>query len=223
MSFTKFNYIVWIVFFITVTFYSCDKNKDLSGNIILTGYVYLADTSNYTPPIPLGGQKVYLNNGDDTTTYIAEANTDAAGLFSFLSLRENTPYTLFTRFIKDGIEYRGVVKINGVDNKPLRANLNVYPDYMKGMSVTFTDAHGGSIPNLPFRVYTSYGMANVDSIKYAFADTISDINGQYKRFDVNAIKYYFVSKITVGTSSLQLLDSLIVPSAGIRDTTMVLR
>ena len=204
---------------------ACTKDyRSLSGDITLTGYAYIADTINNLPPSPLAGQKFYLNAGGDTGSYIYQGITDSIGRFSIQSLVKKSTYVLFTRFVKNNTEYSGAAMFEGKNvqnNTPLI--LNVYPIHSNGMALLFTDLSGGFIPNLPFRIYTSRLMALSDSVNYSFANTSSSLNGRYNIFDINPIKYYVVSKLSIGGLSLGIFDSITVDASSIRKGSMILK
>lgn len=217
-------YVIFVVG--TCLLSSCEKNEynSLNGNITLAGHAYIADTLNGLPVGPLVGQKIYLNTGSDTSTYIFQTNTDSTGMFLIPSLSNNKKYIVFSKFIRNSIEFSGAQAINGgAVNETIRISFNVYPSYFNGMSILFTDSLGGLIPNLPFRIYNSRVAAAFDSVQYAFANTKSDINGLYNIFNVNPIKYYVVSSTIIGPATLKIFDSITVPADTIKRSTMVLK
>jgi hypothetical protein len=218
------NYMVVVIVITFLTLISCKKDyRALTGDVTLAGYAYLADTNSNLPPSPLAAQKIYLNKGTDTSSYIFQGVTDSIGQFSMHSLDEETEYVVFSRFVKNNTEYAGAIYFKGMDIRSKRVVLNVYPVYRNGMSLLFTDVPGGYIPNLPFRLYTSRVMAVSDSITYAFASATSSPTGQYNRYDIPATEYYVVSKLSVGGLNLAIFDSITVDVNAVKQGTMVLK
>jgi len=215
-----------ILLFVVVLLMSCEKDQyqSVSGDVSLTGYVYLADTINNTFPVPLTGQKVYLNLGSDSSTYIYQVTTDAAGKYSFPFLKNDKDYILFMRYINNGIEYEGVKKISGgSNNNIIYADLTVQAKFTNGLSILFTDVLNGPLPNLPFRLYSSRIAAQYDSVLYAVASTSSDINGRYSKTNIPPLKYYAVASKIIGPLTLRIFDSITVNPTGLARKTMQLQ
>lgn len=214
-----------ILFFIVVLLIGCEKDqyKGVSGNVTLTGYVYLADTINNTFPVPLAGRKIYLNSGSDSSTYIYQATTDSGGKYSIPFLQNDKAYVLFTRYISNGKEYEGVKKIDGgAINDIIYADLTVHAKFTNGLSLLFTDSLNGLLPNLPFRLYTSRIAAQYDSVMYAVTVASSDINARYSKVNIAPAKYYAVASKVIGPLTMRIFDSVIVTSNGLTRKTMLL-
>ncbi|HMG15668.1 MAG TPA: hypothetical protein VK590_09485 [Saprospiraceae bacterium] len=219
------NFFFILLVSLFVFFSSCEKNEynSLSGNITLSGYANQVDSFSNLPPIPIVGQKVYLNTGSDTSSYIFQTTTDSVGVFNIPALKDNHPYVLFCRFIKNNTEYAGAIKFKGAaSNSSIHVILNVYPSHYNGMSILFTDGNGGAVPNLPFRLYTSRIMAEYDSLSYAYTKTTTSINGRFNRYNVSSAKYYVVSSQIIGPTELKIFDSLTVQSFGVIKDTVIL-
>jgi hypothetical protein len=213
------------IFLVIVLFsVACNKYKSFNGEGTITGYAYLADSITDGLPVPLTNQTVYLNTGGDTSSYFYQVKTDQAGFFSISSLSGEKDYILFTRLLKNDIEYKGAVKVPGSDvSKTGKVTLNVYPSYINGMSVLFTDTLGGIFPGLPFRIYNSRLAATADSVKYAFADTLTSTKGLFSIFNIKPAKYYFVAKESIGGLPLKIFDSVTVASTGIKKGNVYLK
>ncbi len=214
-----------LLIFLVVVTGSCKKDhyKSLSGQNTLTGYVFLRDTINFSSVTPLAGQKLYLNTAGDTASYIYETRSDSAGLYSIPSLQSDEDYILFTRHINNEVEYKGAVRFRGgTQENVIRLDLEVYASQFNGISLLFTDATTGILPNLPFRVYASRLAAMYDSTAFASINASSDRFGQYSRYNLAAVKYYVVSSKSIGPDSYSVFDSVIVPSAGIARATIKL-
>ncbi|MGB5006109.1 MAG: hypothetical protein WBO39_04180 [Ferruginibacter sp.] len=214
-----------ILFFIVVLLIGCEKDqyKSVSGNVKLTGYVYLVDTINNTFPVPLAGQKIYLNSGSDSSTYIYQATTDLGGKYSIPFLQSNKAYVLFTRYINNSIEYEGVKKIDGgASNDIIYTDLTIHAKFTNGLSLLFTDSLNGPLPNLPFRLYTSRIAAQYDSVLYAVTVASSDINARYSKVNVVPAKYYTVASKIIGSLTMRVFDSVIVAPIGLTRKTMQL-
>jgi hypothetical protein len=212
--------------FLILALTSCEKDQyhQVSGNIKLTGYVYLADTINTNFPAALAGQKVYLNLGSDSSSYVYEATTDQAGKYSIPFLQSDKTYVLFTRYMNSGVEYEGVKKVSGgASNDIIYADLTVYAKFTNGMSLLFTDILNGPVPNLPFRLYSSRVAAQYDSVLYAVAATSSDINGRYSKTNVAPARYYAVASKVMGPLTLRVFDSVTVTAHGLERKTMKLQ
>jgi len=214
-----------IFLFLIVLLTSCKKDqyKAVNGDVTLTGYLYLTDTVNNSFPVPVAGQKIYLNTGSDSSTYIYQATTDQAGKYSIPFLKEDETYVLFTRYINNNIEYEGVKKITtAAGGNVIYADLTIYAKFTNGLSILFTDTLNGPLPNLPFRLYSSRVAAQYDSALYAVVSASSDINGKYSKLNIAPAKYYAVASKTIGPLTLRVFDSVIVAGRGIARKTMLL-
>jgi len=200
---------------------ACNKYAGFNGNIKLSGYAYIDDTMTSALPVPLDSRALYLSVGSDTSSYQYQLKTDAAGSFSVPSLKQHETYTLFTRFINNNTEYRGVVAIKTGNNDHVTAVLKVYPIYINGLSLLFTDIAGGAVPRISFRLYTSRVLAAVDSVKYAYIDSSSDINGEYNKIGMPARLYYIVSNDSAASLGLRVFDSVRVSATGLTKKTVI--
>lgn len=204
-------------------FFSCDKNKEFDGRTTLTGRLYLADSINQSVPTPIARQKVYVNTGNDTSTYVYILTTDSTGSFSIPSVDGSKTFILFSNFTRNGVSYRGATKLSGSrSDKLLTGDVYVYPAFTNGAVVLFTDPFGTPVTNLPFRLYTSRSAALVDSLKNASLDTVSNSRGQFERYNANPVSYYIVSKKIFGTDTLKIFDSITIPPIGINRKKVML-
>jgi hypothetical protein len=207
-----------------VILFSCEKNhyKELAGDNTLAGHAFIVDTLNNVPPAAIVNQKIYLNTGSDTSSYIFQTITDSVGAFSIPSLQDDKPYIVFTRFIKVGVEYTGAARVvGGAINHTITVTLNVYRSSGNGLSILFTDGSGGPLGNFHFRLYTSRTMAVNDSARYAFNDTVTSAAGMYTRYNIPAAKYYIVGRQISGLDTLNIFDSVTVQAAGVAKKTVV--
>ena len=215
------KYFVYIVAVFLFCFASaCNKYASLNGEVVLSGYAYIIDSSSTALSLPMALRPIYLNPGDDTGTYIYQVNTDSLGKFYIPSMQNNKKYILFTRFISNNIEYQGSLNISTNNEKNLSAVLNVYPVRRNGLWLIFTDSFGDAVPNVSFRLYTSRSIAIVDSSKYAYINAQSDINGSYVKYNVTPSKYYIVSKDSIPLISLKIFDSITVTPSDIKKRTV---
>ena len=187
---------------------SCDKEKQFSGMVVLSGNVQLVDTAEFAAPLP--GITLYLNTGSDTTTYEWQTQCDSTGKFTIPSLDQNTPYVLFTQYSKNGLMYSGAIKFKTGGSNTFNTILNVYPVVYNELALSFVDSVKGLIPNLPFRVYSSRTAATVDSIKYAVLSARSNGNGYYYQYNFTPGYYYIVAHDTLNGVSRLAFDSLTV-------------
>lgn len=214
--------IILFLFIVLVT--GCDKYDAVNGNTQLTGYVYQADTINNKFPVPMAAQKIYLNLGTDSSTYIYQATTDAAGKYSIPFLKNDETYVLFTRFMSNGYEYEGVQRIHGgAVNDIIYTDLTVHQKFTNGLSVLFTDSLGGPLPGLPFRLYSSRIAAQYDSVIYAVTNTVTDANGRYSKLNTSPAKYYAVASKIIGPVTMRVFDSITVAPTGLARRTFALR
>lgn len=216
----------YIVLAACVILAACNKYNSFGGDATLTGYAYLVGGSSEELRSPLADQTIYLNTGNDTSSYVIATKTDKSGYFAFNFVCEDKTYIVFTRYLKDNIEYSGARKIessafNG--DKTARTTLEVLPSYINGMYVKVTDSLGGLLPHLPVRIYSSKMAAGVDSVKYAAYDTTSGAAGTIALYNINKGKYYLVGKDTIGGKALRLFDSVDVKASGIERLTAQLK
>lgn len=217
---------VYIVLTACVILAACNKYDSFGGEATLTGYAYLMGSSSEELKRPLADQTIYLNTGNDTSSYVLATRTDKSGYFSFNFVCEDKTYMIFTRYLREAIEYTGAKKIESSafdGDKIAHTTLEVLPAYLNGMYVRFTDSLGGLLPHLPVRIYSSKMAAGVDSVKYAAYDTTSGATGTIALYNINKGKYYFVAKDTIGGKALQLFDSVDVKDAGIERLTAQLK
>ncbi len=218
-----FLYSICVLFSMSLITCSKDKYSQYRGDATLSGYLYLADNIRSSPVTPVAGERVFLTLGNDTSHYETLVNADSAGMFSFYNIAPYNDFTLFARFLKNGITYNGSTHVEKSNNNNVVTTLSVYPNYVNGMSILFNDAMGGAIANLPFRLYTTRVIALVDSARYAFADVKSDSYGLYNRYNINPGNYYIVSRDTIGTQVLRIFDSITVDVKDVKKGTVVLK
>ncbi|WP_276484470.1 hypothetical protein [Paraflavitalea pollutisoli] len=217
---------VYIIMAICLLLAACDKYDSFGSEATLTGYAYLTGSSSEVLKTPLADQTIYLNTGNDTSSYVFATKTDKSGYFSFNFVCEKKPYIVFTRYLKDNIEYIGAKRIESGefnDNKVVRTTLDIAPAYLNGMYVQFTDTLGGLLPNLPIRIYRSKVAAVADSVKYAAYNINTQSNGVIALYNINLGKYYFVGKDTIQGKALRVFDSVDVKESGIERLTAKLR
>ncbi|THU40371.1 hypothetical protein FAM09_10920 [Niastella caeni] len=204
---------------------ACNKYKAFSGESTISGHAYLVDNVSGALPVPLTNQTIYINTGTDTSTYLFQVKTDEVGFFTFNALSDKEDYTIFTRSIKEGIEYKGAKGVgkSELEDERETIKLEVVPSYTNGMYVLFVDNLGGPLPKQPFRVYTSKVAAMADSAKYATHDTVTSDQGAFILFNVKSVKYYFVAKNTFAGTEYKLFDSTSVPASGIKKDTIYLK
>jgi hypothetical protein len=217
----------YILFFLISRLISgCQKDKyaGLSGDIILKGTAFIVDSSSTAPPVPLADHQVYLGMGSDTATYVFQSNTDSAGQFTVSPLNNKYTYTIYTHFVVNGIKYAGAKTFTAAKSpsKTMTITLNVLPLYQNGMSILISDAYGGPIPNLPFRIYKSRLIALVDSTQYASVNTTTDANGHFVQYNIPTGWYYIVSNETIANTVLKVFDSVNVLASGVSQKNAVL-
>jgi len=205
----NFRWIFFGLVFLPILFFSCNKYSDISSSQ-LSGFAYIHDTLNGDPPIPMRLEPIFLNKGTDTNSYILQTTTDSAGHF-YISNLGNQPSVLYSRFTKSKIEYSGKLNLGKANS----INLQVYPVFQNGFSFIVTDSKGGPVPKYKIRVYTSRSAAIVDSLKYAYSDTLTNNNGRFFKYNVNPIKYFLTGKDSLNGKTALLLDSLVVDKVGL--------
>lgn len=191
---------------------SCNKYSGVAQQQ-LSGHVTITDALSSKNPQPASSVPVYLNNADNSDAYVFQGKTDTAGYFN-MSYPGGTKITIFTRFIRNGAEYKGQVTIDK-STGVIQKDLPVSPVFVNGLSVSFLDAGSGPIPNLPFRIYSSRVMASVDSVKFANYNSTSDAYGQFTQYNLNAAEYYIVSSSSIGGKLLTVFDSVTVSKTGV--------
>lgn len=196
-----------------------DKYDALNGDVLLRGYVWLNIPGSAALPTPLGSVPVFINTGNDTSSYIYQVNADSSGKFIVPFLKKDYTYTVYTRFTKNNIQYLGAASFpgNGTDIK-----LNVYPQYTNGFTITVKDSLGGNAAKTHIRLYTGKLAALTDYRNDAIADTVTDVNGEYTRFNITPSKYYIVIKDSIGAIKFNVLDSITAGIAGDSLKTIVL-
>ncbi|MDF2190188.1 hypothetical protein [Paraflavitalea sp. CAU 1676] len=217
---------VYIILVACISLAACNKYDSFGGEASLTGYAFLKGAESEDVKTPMADQTIYLNTGNDTSTYVIATKTDKSGYFSFNFVCEDKAYIIFTRYLKDGTEYVGAKKIEGGEfsgDKVVRTTLEVSPSYLNGMYVQFTDTLGGLLPNLPVRIYRSKVAADVDSVKYAVYDTSTKTTGIIALYNINKGKYYFVGKDSIKGKALRVFDSVEVKDNEIARKTMQLK
>ena len=197
-----------LLFFVS----SCDKEKQFSGTVLLTGNLQLIDTAEFATPLP--GLTVYLNTGSDTTSYEWEAQCDSTGKFTIPSLEQKTPYVVFTQYSKNGLIYSGAYKFKTGGSNTFNVTLDVSPVFYNELMLSFVDSVKGLIPNLPFRVYSSRTAATVDSVKYAVLSAQSNSTGYYNQYNFAPGYYYIVAHDTLNGVPRAAFDSLTVGKSG---------
>jgi hypothetical protein len=165
---------------------ACNKYKNIS-NAQISGYVYQHDPLNNGVPVPASDVPVYLSNSD-TLSYILTAQTDTAGYYA-ASYFTSGNGIIYSRYNANGTEYFGVKQLNGSVNGNI-ANVDVYPHYFNGFAVIFTTPDGGPVSNYPFRLYLNKSAAVADSVKFAYLDTMTTVNGRFYRYNVPPGTYY---------------------------------
>jgi hypothetical protein len=206
-----------LLFFVS----SCDKERQFSGTVVLTGNVQLVDTAEFATALP--GLTVYLNSGSDTTSYEWQTQCDSTGKFTIPSLDQNTPYVVFTQYSKNGLIYSGAFKFKTGGSNTFNVSLDIYPVVYNELMLSFVDSVKGLIPNLPFRVYSSRTAATVDSIKYAVLSAHSNSNGYYYQYNFTPGYYYIVAHDTLNGVSRAAFDSLNVGKSGNAPLQVVLK
>lgn len=215
--------IFWLA--IGILILACNKYKTFNGEATISGYAFLKDEGLATGSVPLPGQTIYLNTGNDTSTYIMATKTDQAGFFSFASLSHKKDYIVFARFLKEGLEFKGSVAVQGskLEDDVENVTLTASPLYTNGMIVLFSDELGGPLPNLPFRVYGSKLAAEVDSAKYAYYNKVSSNQAMFSQFNIRPMKYYFVAHDTIAKVPYKIFDSVTVATTAIARDTVYLK
>jgi hypothetical protein len=183
-----------------------DKYGRLTDQSVF-GYAYLADPFNVTLPSALPSQIIYVNDKVDSTSYVLQTATDAAGRFTFYRPSTNK-YVVFSHYIKDGTEYRGSVTRDGSDTANIK--LLVMPIYSTAVMLHFQDASTGGLSNLKFRLYTNQAAATVDSTKRAILNTKADSYGNYRLYNMNAGDYWVVAGDTLGTKIIKVNQKVTV-------------
>jgi len=197
---------------------SCNKDESLNGQVTLQGHLYIIDPNGTDLPTPAPGQTIYLNDKTDTPSYIFSTVTDSLGQYAIPSLKKGDHYILFARWIQNNISYAGAVAISPTLNKEtITQDLDANPAYVNGIALTFQDASGGAISNQPFRLYTTSIFAAYDSTRYAFVDSMADMNGHFDIFNIVANTYYLVARDTLqGNTVIQATEPpIVVNSSGI--------
>lgn len=224
MSIVKYILLSLMLGVVASGFYACNKYSDFKGNCSISGTGRIIDNLGGTLPQPLAKQTVYLNTGTDTTSYIGQVSTDTTGHFTISSLNEGSDYILFARFVKGNTWYTGTAKVHtGEANSQMATTLDVYPQYVNGLFIVFTDVSSGNTPNLPFRLYRSRSAAVVDSVKYASLTDKSDMNGQYAAYNLTPGKYYIVAADSLAGAARKILDSADVAATGVNIKTVILK
>jgi hypothetical protein len=213
---------------VSIVAFSCNKEATVNGKVLLQGHLYMIDPNGTGLPTPVPGQAVYLNDKRDTPSYIFSIVTDSLGQYAIPSLEKDDHYILFTRWIQNNVLYAGAIAIEPTtQTQPITLNLNAYPDYANGIALTFEDQFGGMLSNQPFRLYTSSVFAAVDSSRYAFVDTMADMNGHFDIYNVVPNTYYLVASDTVTKTPLTIIQAsqppLVVGQTNITAVTVKLQ
>ncbi|PZF71878.1 hypothetical protein DN068_17645 [Taibaiella soli] len=199
-----------------IAFFSCNKYAAYSGTGKITGYIKMIDETTSSIPSPLGAVTVFLHNNKSnvTSSYEYETVTDDAGYFSVSNLDSKASMRVFVRFTKDGVEYASDTTVT-VENAGL-ITMYVRPKYTNGLVLHFSDSTGGSFSNVAFRIYTSGIAASMDSSAYAFINTRSDSDGNYRVFNLQPQIYYIVAKDSFGANLIGVNDTVLITSDQVR-------
>ncbi|WP_316834473.1 hypothetical protein [Pedobacter nutrimenti] len=200
-----------LICFIGTVIVSCNKYKDIV-DARLSGDVFVHDTLSTPIVSPLSKMPVYFNTGNDTSKFLVQAITDSLGHFSLVYF-DKKEGVLFTNFIRNKVKYSGVINIPKSGDGTMNVRLDVYPVYKNGLSLTFS-SKGGPISNYPFRLYTSRTAAVVDSVKFAYLNSTSNVYGLFRQYNLNAGKYYISAKDSVTGTKIKLLDSVTIANSG---------
>jgi hypothetical protein len=196
-----------------------NKYDALNGNLRVTGKALLAfPGSSYIPSL-LANVPIYLNDGNDTVNHIYQTTTDSTGKYSIPFLKKEHTYTIFTRFIRNGILYAGSANFKPYGD--IVKDIEVFPQYTNGFAITVKDSLGGIVPKLHLRLYTSKIAALNDYAKDVVADTITDQNGQFIKYNVTPLMYYVLITDSIGGLKFTVLDSVKVEAAQIAEKTIV--
>lgn len=198
---------------------SCNKYKVFNGDITLSGYAEIVDSLSTALPHRAKLQTLYLNAYNDTSTYIFQVKTDTLGHFAIPSLEKGKDYVLFTKFIRDNVQYEGALSFRP-DNNPYNTVLKIFPTRYNGLSLSFTDSLNGATPHIPFRLYTSRVFATLDSAKYVYLGGSSDNNGQFFQYNLPPLKYYIVVRDSIGKMALQSFDSITIATNRVERKTV---
>ena len=211
-----------ILFFILA---GCKKNTSnkydtLNGNVKVTGSALLTFPGSSSLPSPLANVQILLSNGNDTSNYIYQTITDSTGRYSIPLLKKEYTYTVFTRFIRNGIPYTGAATFKPYGD--IIVDLKISPQFTNGLVITIKDSLGGNAPRIHLRLYTSKLSAIADYTKNAVTDTVTDVNGQYIKYNATALTYYVVIKDSIEKLNYKVLDSVNVGATGIAEKTIYL-
>lgn len=201
-----------ILIFLAVLAIAACKKADKYGRLTdqaVYGYAYVTDPFGVNLSVALSAQTVYINDKADTTAYVLQTATDAAGRFTF-NRPSTGQFTVFAHYIKDGVEYRGSVTRDA--DKTDSIKLLVLPQYLTALHLHFQDATNGGLSNLNFRLYTNQSAAAADLTKQAFLKGTADTYGNFNTYNINTGDYWVVAKDTIGSAIIGVNQKITVMS-----------
>jgi hypothetical protein len=184
--------------------------KDPSGNPLPNATICL-----FSGPLALGTDNCMLAIQSKVT------NETGAALFNDIPVRPEAYYILAKASIgSNELRYNGNINISSGGLMPKDISLTT----QNGFNLTIKDNQGTPVNTAQVFVYRSRAIYLIDSTNTNSILTLGTNNaGKTSLYNIDAAKYYLRMIKQIGTTSLKRMDSIVVNSAGVTDSTFIIQ
>jgi hypothetical protein len=207
--------IVSIAILLIIFFCTCNKKKDVQGDLVgdeyIRGRLFLFDTltrSDFGTFLPEKTVYIRYSDSKDTLNYLFSTKTDKDGYFTFSNLNKDKSYKVYYEEKINNVSYSAErVSLPPIDSLHLNAFISTKQN---GVIYTIEDSSGGRISKATVCIYSNVSLFKPGSCDASNYTLSMDSNGHAFKFNIPKGTYYATVSTTINNAVMFANDTITI-------------